>query len=152
MGQSNCSPGSVWCTHVACHAPPSRSLFVKLAVRRDGPHRYNKKNVGLGTHEVFGSCEGQLTSAQLQHGVEPNSSTWLRRLQAVPLKYHCDMATQWICMRTCACGTEYSVWKNLTISSDLADMGPGPSTVLMLHGFPDTADVFRNQVRCMQQP
>lgn len=55
-------------------------------------------------------------------------------------------------MRTCACGTEYSVWKNLTISSDLADMGPGPSTVLMLHGFPDTADVFRNQVRSIQQP
>lgn len=26
-------------------------------------------------------------------------------------------------------------------------MGRGPSTVLMLHGFPDSADVFRRQVR-----
>lgn len=39
-------------------------------------------------------------------------------------------------------------WQRLdddSVSRHDADMGVGPSTVLMLHGFPDSADVFRNQ-------
>lgn len=34
-----------------------------------------------------------------------------------------------------------------TLKFSVVDQGTGPSTVLMLHGFPDSAQVWRNQVR-----
>ena len=33
-----------------------------------------------------------------------------------------------------------------TLNFKVVDMGTGPSTILMLHGFPDSAQVWRNQV------
>ena len=34
-----------------------------------------------------------------------------------------------------------------TLKFSVVDVGKGPSTILMLHGFPDSAQVWRNQVR-----
>jgi hypothetical protein len=35
-----------------------------------------------------------------------------------------------------------------TLKFSVVDQGTGPSTILMLHGFPDSAQVWRNQVCC----